>query len=510
MDRCILILTEYFDRGGLETSILSEAASLRALGAKVCLATGSGPGRIPADAFDAIQTNLAMGPTVSFGTLRRCLDDVVAFARAQNVTAIHAHPFHSMNVGFLAATEMALPFAVTLHGPASVAEMSAPVTRSIFRTGVLRSARRTFCVSPETMLRCRAAGGSPTLLRNTATIAQRAGVSSNDKPWLWAGRLDDPKSAGLMDLCQKLRGTGHTLRVFGDGPSRAKLEETIAGDPSLSFVVSCGWRSDLETVYADHAVVAGMGRVIIEAAAHGVPCLLVGYDGVKGFLHRGNVAAASFANFSGRGLDTVTADDFASLLARFAHNPQDFDILDWIKAEHDAVVVWKRFLEFFEPSAEPPSVFARTCLDVMRFCAEPATEAWTDTSTDELLTQLAVSSTSDTAHPIAEYSAPSRLALRDELEAQRRHFDTILQAERARAASELADYRAGWEAELAEARAIADAQLEKIRANELALAHCREDLSELRRSASWRITAPLRGIARVARPTSTAPDKRSR
>lgn len=508
MDRCILILTEYFDRGGLETSILSEAASLRALGAKVCLATGSGPDRIPADAFDAIQTNLAMGPTVSFATLRRCLDDVVAFARAQNVTAIHAHPFHSLNVGFLAATEMALPFAITLHGPASIAEMSAPVSRRIFRSGVLRAARRTFCVSPETMLRCRAAGGSPTLLRNTATVAPRACHIPLGKPWMWAGRLDDPKSAGLLDLCQKLRGTGHELHVYGDGPSRAKLEETIAGDPSLSFVVSCGWRSDLETVYADHSVVAGMGRVVIEAAAQGIPCLLVGYDGVKDFLHSGNVAAASFANFSGRGLETVTDADFAPLLARVAQRPQDFDILDWIRAEHDAMVVWKRFLELVEPSAEPPTAFARNCLDVLRFCADPAAEAWSDTGTDALLIRLAKLPTSDVANPIGGHAALSQATLLDELDAQRRYFDTILQAERARATSELAEHRARWEAELSNARTELTSHFEKARVDELALARCREELNELRRSISWRITAPLRGVARAAkRSTAAIPGK---
>lgn len=115
---------------------------------------------------------------------------------------------------------------------------------------------------------------------------------------LFCGTLNSLKGCDLLlDAWRKVASrTDWTLRIVGDGPERARLEESAKGLPRVEFV---GYESDPMPFFADARIFAfpsrreGWGLVLVEAMAHGcVPVAFESYsavfdivdDGETGFL----------------------------------------------------------------------------------------------------------------------------------------------------------------------------------------------------------------------------------
>jgi glycosyltransferase involved in cell wall biosynthesis len=93
-----------------------------------------------------------------------------------------------------------------------------------------------------------------------------------------ASRLDGPKRVDLLIAALKLSRSKLCLRIAGEGPDRARLEELSNGDPRIEFL---GYRSDTQLIddYADALAVAYIpydedyGLITIEAMMSGKPVL---------------------------------------------------------------------------------------------------------------------------------------------------------------------------------------------------------------------------------------------
>ena len=378
MPERILVLTESFEQGGLETYILGQARVLSQLGVELLLATGSTGKHVPRGVFPVHMTDLALGPNVTLADLRVTIDRIREFSHTHRATLLHAHPCHSMNVGFLAAQASGLPLVLTLHGPWSLEGVRGPLPELLLQAGALRHAARTYCVSQEVLMLCRAAGGRGTILPNSAMVPHVTHrLPGYRRKWMWAGRIDDLKATGLLDLVSKMRGLGCELHIYGDGSGRGTVEEFVRDNAEVaSFVQLRGWTDDLSATYPKYDVVSGMGRVLIEAGALGVRCLLVGYDGVKGFLRTSQMARAAYSNFSGRGLETIGTDQFLSSLNFTTREDSSLDISQWITKQRNEDVVWRQYLDDVENLSPLQSQFATDCLEALSFHGEPKGAAW--------------------------------------------------------------------------------------------------------------------------------------
>jgi hypothetical protein len=103
MSKRILVLTDLFEQGGLETHIFGQARVLSRFGTEVLLATGSTGAHILEAVFAAQLTDLALGPNVNLSELRATIDRLREFAQRHRPTLIHAHPCHSYNIALLLA-----------------------------------------------------------------------------------------------------------------------------------------------------------------------------------------------------------------------------------------------------------------------------------------------------------------------------------------------------------------------------------------------------------------------
>lgn len=380
MTKKILVISETFRGGGLESQVAGQARVLASQGVDLVLATGSSADDVPDGIFVATITGVPMGSGVTFLELRETIARLVEFARSEGADAIHAHPFFSTLVGLFVAQQARLPLVLTLHGPLSVSGGLGPLPDLIFRSAALRCASGVLCVSPEVQLLCKAAGSNDTLLlpNGVALPTEDLVQAADDAPWMWAGRIDDAKLVGLLDLIDRAKSLGRTLHVFGDGPAIEALRSRVEVEPAASFVRLCGWRSDLPNVMADYSIVAGMGRVLLEAAARDKPCLLVGYDGVKGLLAEAQLKEAAFWNLSGRGLPTLDDPSLAADLEGLARHPERYRLRPWIAAHRDERALWASYLDYVNtlPALESPLVQA--LLDAVRLRGLVDAPVWAD------------------------------------------------------------------------------------------------------------------------------------
>src|SRR5690606_29451491 len=114
----ILVLTEYFAAGGLETQLRSQARSLGEHGIQMHLAASSPRSDLAENAFASALYDLPMQTSAdifleTIAKVEECVDEY-------DIDLIHAHPFFSFMVGMVVAQRRKLPLVSTLHGPSSI------------------------------------------------------------------------------------------------------------------------------------------------------------------------------------------------------------------------------------------------------------------------------------------------------------------------------------------------------------------------------------------------------
>ncbi|MDR5826165.1 glycosyltransferase [Caballeronia sp. LZ043] len=321
--KSILIITELFEIGGLETHLRGEITWLSRNGYAVHLATGPrfDNALLPPE-VSSVTSDLALGPEATWAQALETIESLRELIRTYSIDYVHAHPFTSLVPGMLVAELENLPFVMTLHGPASLAPCYGPIYDFLLTSVILPNASVITCVSEET-----AAIASPYLSNNnlivisngvdTSAFGNKGALSDTGAHWLVISRLDHAKVPGIVDFILKAFDAALPgVLVVGDGPARSLLEDCLSEKGLTNFARLIGAHTNIDELMAAAGGVAGMGRVVLEGLASRKPVFLVGYDGVKGLMDGDLVAVAARANFSGRNLSTMSAEAFLEQASR--------------------------------------------------------------------------------------------------------------------------------------------------------------------------------------------------
>lgn len=305
----LLIVTEHYALGGLETYINTQAEQLASRGWQLHLACGSRfNASLAGERFASVHAHLDFNAGSSLSGLLATVERLCAIIREQGITAVHAHPFTTLLPALLAAARQQVPMLASLHGPASVTGFYGPVYEYVLAGLVTPHAARCLAVSPEVQALAGAQCGHQGLALHPNGVTAVAPAELPAQPaWLVASRLDADKVPAILDFIRYARQAGiGRVDVAGDGTHTDWLAQAAGEGVQL-----LGARNDVAAIMHAYEGVAGMGRVVLEGAAAGRPVCLLGYDGVKGMLNEHNWAEAARANFSGRNLVSVTAAEFA-------------------------------------------------------------------------------------------------------------------------------------------------------------------------------------------------------
>jgi glycosyltransferase involved in cell wall biosynthesis len=306
----ILVVTENFLHGGLETHITTLAKELNRIDVKTHLLVGSYLSN--ESAFSEFKCYKSFPELIGIDSLQNAIEaskGLIQYVRLNKIQLIHSHPFLSIFPAFIAAKVCNIPFFVTIHGPGSLTNYPNSL-KSFFYECVLPAADAVFVVSKEVLDLAQGLVASKNfmLVPNLVEFVDPSVPKSDEtKKWAVIGRIEDGKEIGFLDFVKQAHFLGVScVDIIGDGNKRNALEEEVS-DLNLNIKVNfLGWIHDPFQESSDYDVIGGMGRVVLEVIARNHVSVLVGYDGVKTVLTVENIDHASLSNFSGRNLNNTS------------------------------------------------------------------------------------------------------------------------------------------------------------------------------------------------------------
>ena len=349
----ILVVTDVFTNGGLETHINGAFRSLKKLGYNLYLVTGEEylAENLPRGLCTEVYTGFPFSSEITALDIITVKDFLVQLIKKHDIDVVHGHPFVSLVPAFIAAQETRRPFVYTFHGPASLGGYLGQLYEFLLKSIVLPSASIIHCVSRETQALVQHFAPTRTYVWpngvdvNVFTDTMQIRETGEIKKCCIVSRIDIFKNASIKFFIELALSAGiKQIDIIGDGPERQNLIEWVADRaddlPQIQFL---GFQSNVSQLLHEYDLVAGMGRVVLEAAAANIPVVLAGYDGIKGLVDERLLNFASFWNYSGRGLNNIDEQRFLEQFEELRTSPQKYRLRNWILQEASEEKIWSDF-----------------------------------------------------------------------------------------------------------------------------------------------------------------------
>lgn len=350
--KTVLIVTENFSTGGLETYIEGQIRQLKNLNYRVVVATGSTGDLVDALGVDKSYTGINFNFVSDRNNLLTATTRLKKIILDESVDIVHAHPFLSIPAAYLACNETGVKFLYTLHGPSSVENGYGDFNEKLM--GAIINTATPIVVSDELnkIVRKKYPLSNPMTVPNAVLFPETITESPRSIPgdmerWAVISRIDAYKVVGIKKLIEFLiirnKHKPLTLSVIGDGPDLDGLRKW-ASAKNASFIDFRGVIDNDKIYNENYSVICGMGRVVLEAISARKPICLVGYDGIKGFINTPNrLVIASRLNFSGRNIENIHYPSFEKELLDGKFNLSD-KVYHYARENYYEKNIWKRVM----------------------------------------------------------------------------------------------------------------------------------------------------------------------
>lgn len=353
----ILLITQNFTIGGLETHLAGQIRVLSKEGHKVHLVVGSEfDSRIMPKELASITTNLKLNSDLDITSFISVVEQLKDIIKSKNIDVIHAQPFYSIIIGAFVAEITHKPLLITLHGPVAFASYLGIIYDFFLKKIILKSANKILVVSKELqeLIEIYSQGTITSLIPNSIKIEEIPDCDYQSGKWLCISRLDNQKVKGIFDFIIKAKGTSiQKIIIAGDGPAKDELVDQLVKHNLEDFVEFLGYVNDIPSIIPAFEGIAGMGRVLLEGGSFRKKVILVGYDGVKGLVTPQLFEKASIANFSGRNLCNITSQQLASDLIAYPDAYSDINA-KMISDEYNEDINWKKILHEINLTSQEP------------------------------------------------------------------------------------------------------------------------------------------------------------
>lgn len=291
--------------GGPDKTILNSPRFLEPLGYKMLCGYLHPPGD-PGYADIELKAAKYNAPLVSIPdrgpTDLSVVKAMLKVCRQHNVRIWHGHDYKTNALGLALRPFHKMKLVTTVHGWVHHTART-PLYYKIDKF-CLKRYERVYCVSPDLLDVCQAAGVKErklVLLENgidTAEYTRRQSVNeakaalnipTHDLHIGAVGRLEPEKAFDLLIRAVhqiNTAGVGCRLTVVGEGHDRPRLEALVAELGLAGRVSLPGWQSDVKRWFEAMDVFAlssrreGLPNVLLEAMALGVPCVSTNIAGI--------------------------------------------------------------------------------------------------------------------------------------------------------------------------------------------------------------------------------------
>ena len=358
----ILIVSENFTGGGLETHIHSYYMELRQSHHFVF-------------AFGRFKSNLEFDPAdIHTGfhfswdqSIQDFIDDVEQLAlliREEKIHVVHAHPFYSIFPAVMAGQLTGVPVVCTHHGTASFTFPGGLTEAALLYYAYLELVSCVISVSQSGKLALEQRVHVPDVVFMPNAIDSRLyrrHTVVKNRRWAVVSRLDADVGtvAALKKFFEILPSLPiDAVDVYGDGSQRWALEEYVRNLGLDDRVRFAGFQSDLYArLDGKYNGIIGSGRVALEGLTMGYPVLELGYGRICGLLCGDMLTRAMEINFVANTLPCYDTESITAQLEQAHEHPEQFDFRQEMLDAFDIRAVASAYIEKLS------SLDARSCGD---------------------------------------------------------------------------------------------------------------------------------------------------
>ena len=285
----ILVVSEEFSRGGLETQIKTYYDNL------------------PSDvemvfAFQRYTKEVVLenakiytGFHFSFNdTIKEFCEDVerlVDIINTEKIDVIHLHPFYSFFATLFASQLTKTKLIHSFHGFGSFNFLNSVTIASIFKYAFEIGAVAQLHTVSNIGKQCFEDIGykNSVLIPNAVDTEYFKTIEYvNNKKWAIISRIDSDKISEIKQLLLNKATYGmEAIDIYGSGAEIESLENFIAENGLTETVQFKGYCNDIyNTLNQKYNGIAGIGRVVLEGISMGMPVFLIGYGKLTGFINQ--------------------------------------------------------------------------------------------------------------------------------------------------------------------------------------------------------------------------------
>lgn len=125
--------------------------------------------------------------------------------------------------------------------------------------------------------------------------------------WLLISRLDSDKIVEIKLIISKMNDYGISqIDILGDGSEYEKLKEFIIENNLIETVCLKGYSDEIYSkVNNGYNGIIGIGRVVLEALAMKIPCILIGSNKITGYVNKKIYDEIKDINFINRTINSI-------------------------------------------------------------------------------------------------------------------------------------------------------------------------------------------------------------
>ncbi len=341
----ILVVCDNFSKGGLETQVDTYYQNLSS-NDKMIFAFGK-----------FTKTNLLKHATIyddfnfSYNdTIKDFCEDVeklIDIIKKEKIDVIHVHPYYGYFASLFASQLTKVKIVYSYHGIGSFnfakTNISQPLFLYAFECGAIA---KVFSVSKIGIDCFNNFGYKNIVLLENPIDLKKFPVAKyvyNNK-WLLVSRIDSDKIEEIKLIIRKMNEFNiMQLDILGDGSEINNLEKFIE-DNKLSEKVHLNGYSDkiYEEFTGKYNGIIGIGRVVLEALAMKVPCILIGNNKITGYVNKKIYNQIKDINFINRTINVSNN--------KMIDENEIESIFNDIKNNYSIKVVLKKYFEILKES----------------------------------------------------------------------------------------------------------------------------------------------------------------
>ena len=365
----ILVVTDQFKKGGLETHIAAYAGALGTAHTVWLACADYTPTGLLDDAQVLTGFRFSFYDTVA--QLREDVERLCTVIREKHIDVLHVHPWYGLYAACFAAAKTGVKLIVTVHGFVSLSYLG-NVYDELWMESILTDAvGHAFSVS-RLGLDMLASMHMPraSLLPNAVDLTRfTPAVPAANRRWAMVTRLDADKLGAVETLIAMLPELElDALDIYGDGACAERVRALADACPKPVRLM--GHSTTLhEQLRRDYFGVIGLGRCAVEGLALGLPVLLAGYGKVCGLVDGGVYARAAEMNFVTETLPPLDAQALNAQLRAAYADPGAYCFADRVRKDFDAAVCAQRMVQTIADAPSGMPLYVAELYDAL--CALP-------------------------------------------------------------------------------------------------------------------------------------------